>query len=140
MEIWTIEVLDGQFSASWWAESHREALIEAALTNRAHGWHWVSRDWGVVLEVEFPDETDWLRFRSTPAVQAALDGAPDPVHGVHTYRGPGGSSGVREPYRPRPHAGAGAAALPQPPPELYASAQAWLEPAPGLATEPTSLV
>jgi hypothetical protein len=139
MEIWTIEVLNGQFSASWWAQSHREALIEAAITNRSHGWQWVDREWGVVLELEFPDESDWLRFRSTLAVQAALDAAPDPVHGVHTYRGPGGSSGVGEPHRPRPRPAAGAAALPQPLPELYASSMAWLEPAPGLATEPARL-
>jgi len=132
MEFWTIEVLDGQFSASWWAQSHREALVEAAITQRAQDWQWVYRDWGVVFEVAFADEADWLRFRATPAVQAALDAAPDPVNGVHTYRGRGGSSGVGEPTRPLPRAGAGAAALPEPAPELCVSSFAWLDPEPGI--------
>jgi hypothetical protein len=131
MEFWTIEVLDGQFSASWWAQSHRESLIEAAVTHGARDWRWVDRDWGVVLELQFVDEVDWLRFRATPAVQAALDAAPDPVSGVHTYRGPGGSSGVGEPVRPRPRPAAGAAALPEPVPEFAASSLPWLDPAAG---------
>ena len=133
MEIWTTEVLDGQFSASWWAQAHREAIIEAAITHGAKDWTWVSRDWGIVLELVFPDESAWLRFRATPAIRAALDLAPDPVNGVHIYSGPGGSSGVGEPHRPRPIPATGAAAIPIPPPELAASSLAWLEPAPGIA-------
>ena len=131
MEIWTIEVLDGRFSASRWADAHGEALAEAAVTHRAADWRRILRPWGVVLEFEFADEADWLRFRATPAVQAALDATPDPVNGVHVYRGPGGSSGVGEPRSPRPLAGAGAAALPEPEPELRASAEAWLDPPAG---------
>lgn len=46
MEFWTIEVLDGQgLSAERWREAHGEQLVEAALTNRAQEWAWVSRGW-----------------------------------------------------------------------------------------------
>jgi hypothetical protein len=133
MEIWTIEILDGRFSASWWAQSHREALVEAAVTHGAQSWRWVDCGWGLAFELEFPDESDWLRFRATPAVQAALDATPDPVNGVHTYRGPGGSSGVGEPRRPRPRPVAGAAELPVPAPVVYTHAVGWVDPAPGIA-------
>ncbi|TQS44851.1 hypothetical protein [Cryptosporangium phraense] len=114
MEIWTIEVLDGQFSADVWSASHREHLDEAAVTHGAKDWRWVRRDWGLILELEFADEADWLRFRATPAVQAALDAVPDPVNGLFVYSGPGGSSGVRSPRRPRPIPAAGAAEIPVP--------------------------
>jgi hypothetical protein len=126
MEFWTIEVLDGQaLSAEQWRQAHGEHLIEAALTNRAHEWAWVSRGWGVLLEVGFLDEVDWLRFRASSAVQAALDAVPDPVNGLLVYSGRGGSSAAPVLRRPRRPRGAGAAALPvpdaepmQPPPGL----------------------
>jgi hypothetical protein len=47
-------------------------------------------------------------------VRAALDAAPDPVHGLLLHRGRGGSAGSRQPRRPRPFTGAGSAALPIP--------------------------
>lgn len=126
MEFWTIEVLDGQgLSAEQWREAHREQLVEAALTNRAQEWAWVSRGWGVLLEVGFRDEADWLRFRATVAVQAALDAVPDPVNGLLVYSGRGGSSAAPVPRHPRRPRGAGAAALPVPRPEP-------LQPPPGL--------
>src|SRR5690349_1209612 len=112
MEIWTIEVLDGQFSANVWSDSHREQLVEAAVTHGARDWRWVSRDWGLIFEFEFEDEAAWLRFRATPAVQAALDAVPDPVNGLFVYNGPGGSSGSMHRRRPRPRPAAGAAPLP----------------------------
>ena len=126
MDFWTIEVADGQvLSAARWRESHGERLIEAALTHGAQEWAWVIRSWGVLLEVAFEDETDWLRFRATPAVRAALDAVPDPVNGLLVYSGRGGSSGA--PVRPHPcrPLGAGAATLPLPEPEP-------LQPLPGL--------
>ena len=63
------------------------------------------------MEIVFADEADWERFRTAPAVQAALDAVPDRVSGLMIYRGRGGTSAPREPRRPRPLAGAGAAAL-----------------------------
>ena len=45
---------------------------------------------------------------------AALDAVPDPVTGVLVYRGRGGSSGKRNPRKPRPLIGSGSAALPMP--------------------------
>lgn len=118
MEFWTIEVAHGpQLSAGRWRDAHGESLVEAALTHGAQEWAWVVRDWGVLLEVAFDDETDWLRFRGTPAVQAALDAVPDPVNGLFVYSGRGGSSAAPVPRRPRVPLGAGAAALPVPDPE-----------------------
>jgi hypothetical protein len=129
MEIWTIEIVDGQFSADVWFVSHREYLIEAALTHGAQDWRWVPRDWGAILELEFTDEEDWLRFRATPAVQASLDAVPDPVNGLYIYNGPGGSSGVYQRRRPRPKPAAGAAPLPVSPEVLLmASPEAVLRP------------
>lgn len=69
---------------------------------------------GVVLEVELPDEFAWDILLTAPAVRAALDAMPDPVGGLLVHRGRGGSAGVRWPRRPRPLAGAGAVALPEP--------------------------
>jgi hypothetical protein len=53
-------------------------------------------------------------FRALPAVRAALDAVPDPVNGLLIYRGRGGSAGRPVPRKPRPLAGAGAVALPEP--------------------------
>jgi hypothetical protein len=115
-EFWTIEVTDpandqatrpgggspGRYSARAWKDAYGEALIEAAITHGAKEWAWVIQDWGVLLELGFADEEDWLRFRATPAVSAALDAVPDPVNGLFVYPGRGGSNGSRVPRRPRP--------------------------------------
>jgi hypothetical protein len=110
----SIEVLGGALPATRWQDAHDSFLVEAAVTNGARDWSWLTRDWGVVFEVAFPDEAAWERFRALPAVQAALDAVPDPVSGLLVYRGRGGSSGRVEPRRPKPKSGAGAAALPVP--------------------------
>ena len=110
----SIEVLDGPFAASLWAESHGDVLVESALGYGALDWRWHRMRWGVVLELRFADEEAWQRFRAHPAVVAALDAVPDGVSGLLIYRGWGGGSSAREPKRPRPIAGAGAAALPVP--------------------------
>jgi hypothetical protein len=110
----SIEVLNGEFPATRWKDAHGRFLIEAALTNGARDWHWLQRDWGVILEVAFAEEADWSRYRHIPAIQAALDAVPDPVNGLLIYPGRGGSSGRVAPRRPRPRAGAGAAALSTP--------------------------
>jgi hypothetical protein len=110
----SIEVLDGAFSASLWSEAHGDALVEAAFLSGAKDWSWHRHSWGVVLELEVPDEAAWEAFRALPAVAAALDAVPDPVSGLIVYRGRGGSSSRPEPRKPRPLAGSGAAALPLP--------------------------
>ena len=113
--VWfSIEVLDGAFGAGRWAESHGDALVERALRDGAVDWEWHPTRWGIVFEVAFSDEAAWEAFRESPAVQAALDAVPDPVSGVIIYKGRGGSSGKRDPRKPRPLVGSGAAALPIP--------------------------
>jgi hypothetical protein len=117
----SIEVLNGAFPASRWQDAHGPFLVEAALSNGAQNWSWVSRDWGLVFQVEFTDEAGWERFRALPAIQAALDAVPDPLNGLLIYPGRGGSAGRVQPRRPSPRAGTGAAAMPipvEPPPPL----------------------
>lgn len=120
MDVWTIEVADGPtMSAAEWRRAHGEWLTEAALTHGAQEWDWVVRGWGVLLEVTFGDESGWLRFHATPAVQAALDAAPDPVSGTWVYHGRGGSSACRVPRRPRPIRRPDAAPGPEPDQEAF---------------------
>lgn len=107
----SIEVLDGEFPAYLWMQAHGDSLVEAALQCDVVEWQWRHFDWGTVLEMDFTDENGWERFRANAGVQAALDAVPDRVSGLLIYRGRGGTSAPREPRRPRPLAGAGAAAL-----------------------------
>ena len=113
-EWWSIEVLHGEFSAYRWQEQHDSALIEAALTNGARDGSWHAGSWGVVFEVLFETEQQWLAFRDLPAVRAALDAVPDPVNGLLVYRGRGGGADTRQPRRPRPAPAAGTVSLPEP--------------------------
>ncbi len=110
----SIEVLDGEYPASFWAEAHADSLIQAAILHGALDWQLHHERWGVVLELAFANEAEWERFRADPAVDAALDAVPNPASGLLIYRGRGGTSWTRQPRRPRPLAGAGAAALPLP--------------------------
>jgi hypothetical protein len=76
-DYWSIEVFNGSGSSAMaWRQSYGAALVESALSNGASEWSWVETRWGVVLEVAFAEESDWLRFRGLPAVRAALDGVP----------------------------------------------------------------
>ncbi len=113
-EWFTIEVLGGASPAHAWKDAFGDALVAAGHGEGLTDWTWHDHQWGVVLEVELPDEFAWERFRLNPAVTAALDAVPNPVGGLLVYRGRGGSSGVRSPRRPRPVAGAGGAELPVP--------------------------
>lgn len=116
MDHWTIEVLHGEFSAQLWQDAHGDALVESAQTRGALDWTWSSHSFGVVLELAFADEADWLRFRALPAVRAALDAVPDREAGLLVYHGRGGASGARVPRRPLAPLSSGAAALPLPDP------------------------
>jgi hypothetical protein len=119
MGFWlTIEVQDGDISAEGWRRAHGEWLIEAALTNRAESWKWHTPRWGVILELDFPDEESRNRFRELPAVVAALDAVPDPIFGLLVYTGRGGGSGAGKPRRPRPAPVAGAAEAEEPRPQF----------------------
>ncbi|HEY2429490.1 MAG TPA: hypothetical protein VGI06_11205 [Acidimicrobiales bacterium] len=113
-EWFSIEVLDGTYSAAGWAEAFGDALVTEALSGGATNWDWHRHSWGTVFEVEFADDAAWDRFRQSLAAQTALDAVPDPVSGLIIYRGRGGSAGGREPRRPRPLIGSGSAALPLP--------------------------
>jgi hypothetical protein len=113
-EWWSIEILDGEFSADRWRDAHGSDLIESALTNGAVNWNWSQHDWGIVFEVCFEDEDQWQGFRDLPVVRAALDAVPDRVNGLLIYRGRGGNAGTPSRRPKRPSAGAGALALPEP--------------------------
>jgi hypothetical protein len=113
-EWFSIEVIDGSSTASQWADAHGDALIWAAQEHGATDWDWARHSWGVILELELPDEATWEAYLASAAVRAALDAVPDPAFGLLTYRGRGGSAGSRDPRRPRPLIGSGAAALPVP--------------------------
>ena len=110
----SIEVLDGAYSAAGWAEAFGDGLVTEALGWGATNWEWHRHPWGTVFEVEFPSDEAWAAFRDSLAVLMALDAVPDPVSGVIIYRGRGGSAGERLPRRPRPLVGSGCAALPLP--------------------------
>jgi hypothetical protein len=115
MDQWlTIEVFDGERSASLWRLAHGDALTEAALTNGAEQWVWHEHRWGVVLEIEFATEERRDAFRALPVVTAALDAVPDPALGLLVYPGRGGGAGTRMPRTPRPLPMSGAGAVPVP--------------------------
>ena len=110
---WSIEVLDGPARpARAWQDALGGALTEAAVTNGAYDWKWHTHSWGVLFEIAFASDERWHTYRDLPVVRAALDAVPDPVNGLIIYPGRGGSAGGSQPRRPRPIAGAGAAALP----------------------------
>jgi hypothetical protein len=113
-EWFSIEVSDGDGSARAWQDSHGDAIVAAAHGVGVTDWTWQHLSWGVVLELELPDEFAWERLRDLPAIRAALDAVPDPVRGISLHRGRGGSSGSRRGLRPRPLLGSGAVALPVP--------------------------
>ncbi len=136
MRYWTIEVLNGLFSAQRWEDSHGDALVEAAHTNRVLDWQWTRHPWGVALELGFADEDNWLRFRALPAVQAALDAVPDVGAGLLIYPGRGGASGAQVQRKPRRPPNAGAATIPVPHQQTELTVDARLEPEPARAAAP----
>jgi hypothetical protein len=117
-EWFSIEVLDGRFTARAWGEAWADPLVQAGFSLGLSDWALHQFSWGTILELELPDEQAWAEFRDLAAVKVALDSVPDPVNGLMVHRGRGGSSAAGFPRRPRPLAGAGAAALPVPEEEL----------------------
>ncbi|MFI5042312.1 MAG: hypothetical protein ACHQNA_10770 [Acidimicrobiales bacterium] len=107
----SIEVLDGAYSAAGWAEAFGDSLVTEALCDGALDWGFHPHSWGTIFDVQFPDEAAWARFRASLAALRALDATPDPVTGVIIYKGRGGDTGGRVPRRGRPLTGSGAAAL-----------------------------
>ena len=115
---WSIEVMNGPFSADRWRDAHGEALMTAAFQSGSREWTWVNQPWGLVFEVMFNDFDGWSAFRRVPSVEAALDQVPDRISGLFVHRGRGGTDPALFPARPRPIRGAGGAALPIPVEEL----------------------
>lgn len=114
---WSIEILDAEHavtSAAQWRDAYAETLAESAVTNGAVQWEWFTFGWGVVFEIAFREERDWLAWRDLPGTRAALDAVPDPVAGLLTHRGHGGASGSYVPRLPPYTPRTDAAALPEP--------------------------
>ncbi len=109
----SIEVFDGPFAASAWAETHIDSLIESAVSHGARDWDLKPTAWGVVFEVAFGTEASWKAFRDSEAVKHALDFVPNPAN-VLVYRGQSLDGGDLIPRKPKPKQGAGGAALPFP--------------------------
>lgn len=114
----TVEVFDAVLPATAWLRSWHDSLVETAVSSGAVFWDDHVHSWGVVLEFTFPDELARDRFRGHPLLVAALDAAPDPVRGALVYPHRGGGTGDRVPRRPVPRISSGAAALPEPEPEM----------------------
>jgi hypothetical protein len=99
-EWFSIEVLHGPVPTISWIDAYGDELVTAAFGEGATDWTTHRHPWGVVLEIDFPDESAFERYRLLPVVVAALDNVPDPVNGLLIHRGRGGSSGSRHPNRP----------------------------------------
>ena len=114
-EWWSIEVFSGdKLPASAWRYAYEDALTEAAVTHGALYWDWYDSQYGVVFEVCFAADEQWMAFRALATVQRALDAVPDPVSGLLVYRGRGGAAGSRKPRKPKPAPGAAALELDEP--------------------------
>jgi hypothetical protein len=119
VEWWSIEVFHGTSPAARWMDAPSSSLAESATANGALDWAWQEHRWAVVFEVAFTDAGQWAVFRELLSVRAALAAVPDPGNGLLVSRGRGGRAGRFAPRCPRPHAGAGAIALPEPDPDLF---------------------
>ncbi|MCG3756598.1 hypothetical protein [Amycolatopsis sp. Poz14] len=75
-------MLDGESSASDWRRTYSDALLKAAIIDRAVRWSWRTHERGVVFEIAFKTEAIRNEFCDQPSVRAALDAVPDPRHGL----------------------------------------------------------
>ncbi len=107
----SIEVFNGPFAASLWADAHNDPLVETAVTFGATDWELKRTAWGVVFEVAFKTETYWELYKDSEAVRNALQTAPEPETGVLIYRGRSLDTGNHKPRKPKPKSGSGANAL-----------------------------
>lgn len=113
-----IEVFNGPFAASAWAESHIDRLIEAAVSHGATDWDLKPTAWGVAFEVEFAKKASWSAFRDSYAVAEALRHAPR-ANDILVYRGRSLDGGNFMPRKPKPKAGSGGATLAFPPTSFF---------------------
>lgn len=112
MNFWmSIEVFNGPYAASLWADAHADLLIESALTAGALDWDVKRTAWGVAFEVAFKDEAAWDAYRESDAFRTAMATAPSPVDGVLIYRGRSLDGGSTNPRTKKPKKGSGAGAL-----------------------------
>ena len=124
-EWWSIEVFSGEkLAASAWRYSYEDALTEAAVTHGALYWDWYDSQYGVVFEVCFATDEQWVEFRALTSVKGALDAVPDPESGLLIYRGRGGAAGARDPRKPRPAPSAAAMELEEPAEERWITRRA----------------
>lgn len=88
VETWTIEVTDTTAApARRWKDAYGEPLVHTALSHGALQSTWATSRGGVVLELTFADEGDWLRFRATSQARTALAAAAEPPEGFLIYTG-----------------------------------------------------
>ncbi len=112
MPCWmSLEIFNGSFAASLWADAHNDALVESAVTAGAIDWDLKRTAWGVVFEVAFKTEAEWEAYKQSEAFRNALRTAPEPETGVLIYRGRSLDSGTPNPRKPKPKSGSGANAL-----------------------------
>lgn len=112
MSYWmSIEVFNGPYAASLWADAHGDTLVECAVTAGAVDWELKRTAWGVVFEVSFHNEAAWKQFAATDLVVSALRKVPEPYTGVLIYKGRSLDGGRTQPRKPKPKAGSGAMAL-----------------------------
>ncbi|AUI59592.1 hypothetical protein BKN51_16100 [Amycolatopsis sp. BJA-103] len=76
-----IEVLDGSVPASEWRRAHADALIDAAIADRAVRWSWREHRRGVVFEIAFRTERIRDEFCGQLLVKAVLGAVPDQESG-----------------------------------------------------------
>ncbi|MFE0019459.1 hypothetical protein [Amycolatopsis sp. NPDC059021] len=84
-----IEVLDGETPASAWRRTYADALVDAAIADRAVRWSWHQHDHGVVFEIAFRTEGIRDQFCRRRSVKVALDAAPDQQRGLIIIPGGG---------------------------------------------------
>ncbi|WP_116200073.1 hypothetical protein [Amycolatopsis circi] len=84
-----IEVLDGEAPASDWRRAYSDALLKAAIADRAVRWSWRTHERGIAFEIAFRTEAIRDEFCAQPSVKAALEDVPDPRHGLTVTPGGG---------------------------------------------------
>lgn len=100
----SLEIADGWL----WADVHFDRLVRVAAGLGSGVWRRVDRGWGVVLELDFPDEREYLLWRASPAVQAAIEAV---AERMYVRRGWGGADGDWAPGRCPPLSGCEGAAI-----------------------------